>query len=124
MSHHCCDWIAEVSRGPDWLFVRLQPAGPDRSSKCDLADEVTQLLAKHFLNRIVIELDALPTLDDQLVAELQRLAEWVAERDGMLRLCGSPAKSRVDLKSQPRGSHLPCYASRRHALTTRLRTEG
>lgn len=129
MSHHECDWIAEVSRGPDWLFVRLKPGKPDGSTACNLADRVTQLLTKHFLNRIVIELDQLPTIDEPLVCELKRVSDWIAERDGMLRLCGAPGAGRsggerVDLRSQLRGHHLPCYSSRRHAVTTREGGEG
>ncbi len=119
MSNHDCDWIAEISRGPDWLFVRLKPGTTAQPSACQLADRVSQLLKKHFLNRVVIELDQLPQVDEPLICELKRLSDWVAERDGMLRLSGAPGESRIDMQTELRGHHLPCYANRRHAVTTR-----
>ena len=43
-----------VDRGPDWLFVRLHD---DSQPSDNLADRLWQLMEKHFVYRLVLEME-------------------------------------------------------------------
>ena len=55
-------WEMDVQRGPGWLLVK--PTGPsaDLADHYPLADELWSLLDRHFIYRLVIELDQVTAL--------------------------------------------------------------
>jgi len=74
-----------VERGPDWLFVRLRP---DSHQLDDLADRLLSLLDKHFIYRLVLEMDEVEILPSLLIGQLIMLHKRILHHDGALRLCG------------------------------------
>ncbi len=85
----------DVERGPGWLLVRIRDV-EDSAEATLLADQLWEIAARHFTYRMVVDLDQLPVLDSQLVGQLLQLQARLAERNGMLRLCGvSPFNRRV-----------------------------
>lgn len=83
----------EVVRGPDWLFVHLRP-DPDKLDQ--VAERLWALLNKHFIYRLVLEMDEIVFLPSVLVGQLVILQKRILQHDGALRLCGlSPACEQV-----------------------------
>ncbi|NOY41800.1 MAG: STAS domain-containing protein [Planctomycetes bacterium] len=78
--------IGSVDRGPDWLFVRLQR--PEDLHLEKVADQLWELLNKHFIYRLVLEMDDVEMLPSQLIGQLIMLQKRVLQHDGALRLCG------------------------------------
>jgi len=74
-----------VERGPDWLFVRFRP---DLSRLDDVADRLLALLDKHFIYRLVLEMDEVEVLPSLLIGQLIMLHKRILHHDGALRLCG------------------------------------
>ena len=74
-----------VDRGPDWLFVRLRP---DAHHLDDVAERLWTLLEKHFIYRLVLEMDEVELLPSLLIGQLVMLQKRVLQHDGALRLCG------------------------------------
>ncbi len=77
--------IEVVGRGPDWLFVRIRP---DEHRLDDLADRLWTLLNKHFIYRLVLEMDEVDFLPSLLMGQLVVLHKRVLQHEGALRLCG------------------------------------
>lgn len=75
----------EVVRGPDWLFVRLRP-DPQRLD--DIAERLWALLNKHFVYRLVLEMDEVDFMPSLLMGQLVMLQKRVIQHGGALRLCG------------------------------------
>jgi len=75
----------EVVRGPDWLFVRLRT---DPLRLDDVAERLWALLNKHFVYRLVLEMDEIEFLPSVLMGQLVMLQKRVLQHDGALRLCG------------------------------------
>ena len=74
-----------VERGPDWLFVRLRP---DQDHLDGVAERLWSLLDKHFIYRLVLEMDEVDFLPSQLIGQLVMLQKRVLQHGGALRLCG------------------------------------
>jgi hypothetical protein len=82
----------EVDRGPNWLFVTVRPT----TGSCDLdslTDELWAVVAKHFIYRLVVELDAVGDLSSSVVAQLIELRDRLEANGGALRVCGLSAPS-------------------------------
>jgi anti-anti-sigma factor len=75
----------EVERGPDWLFVRFRP---DPEYLDQAAERLWALLNKHFVYRLVLEMDEVDFLPSVLMGQLVMLQKRVLQHDGALRLCG------------------------------------
>lgn len=91
-------WKLDVDRGPDWIFVRVEPAESDdhEIGEFTLAERVWSLLEQSFTYRLVLELDQVPILQSYLIAQLVLLAKRIHTHGGILRLCGlSPANREV-----------------------------
>ena len=78
----------EVVRGPDWLFVRLRP-DPERLDQ--IAERLWALLNKHFIYRLVLEMDDVEFLPSVLMGQLVMLQKRILQHEGSLRLCGLSA---------------------------------
>ena len=74
-----------VDRGPDWLFVRIHP---DHQRLDDVADRLWSLLDRHFIYRLVLEMDEVEILSSRLMGQLVMLQKRVLQHEGALRLCG------------------------------------
>lgn len=84
------EYQLEVDRGPNWLFVTVRPA----TKQCDLADLAETLwgvVAKHFIYRLVVELEGVGELPAPVVAGLLKLRERLETNGGALRICGLSA---------------------------------
>ncbi|HMO85554.1 MAG TPA: hypothetical protein PKC18_11620, partial [Lacipirellulaceae bacterium] len=79
------NWGVDVDRGPDWLFVKLRPGTTDPG---DMADQLWKLADRHFVYRLVLEMDQLDTFPSRLMGQLVTLHKRVLQRQGALRLCG------------------------------------
>jgi anti-sigma B factor antagonist len=110
------EWNLEVERGPDGLWVRIA-APARRSLACpQLADALWSLLERHFVYRLVLDVEELDLSDDCTVNQLVDLLERITEHEGMLRLCGlSPANREAFEKRQLKG-YIPCYHDREEAV--------
>ena len=74
-----------VDRGPDWLFIRIRPGMQPLD---DVAGRWWSLLQKHFIYRLVLEMDEVECLPSQLIGQLVMLQKRVLQHEGALRLCG------------------------------------
>ena len=75
----------EVDRGPDWLFVRLHSDSFDVDT---IADRLWKILNKHFIYRLVLEMEDIDFLPSRMMGQLVMLQKRVMQHDGALRLCG------------------------------------
>jgi anti-anti-sigma factor len=107
----------DVERGPDWLLVRvgrLDPAGCEASA---LAERIWRLLQQHFTYRLVLELDQVRVLNSHLVGQLVQLYRWIAEHDGVMRVCGLSLYNRQLLHACRLDEQLLPYQDREEAVT-------
>ena len=102
-----------VDRGPDWLFVRLHP---DKAHLDDVADRLWTLLNKHFIHRLVLEMDEVDFLPSQLIGQLIMLQKRVLQHDGALRLCGLSPSCAEALHLCRLDQALPSFACREDAV--------
>ena len=109
-------WSMDVSRGPDWLFVRLRISSTDWVDAAGLADSVWQLLEQQFSRRLVLELNDLPYLPSSFIGELVRLFKRIQTHDGMMRLCGLSEESLDVLRLTRLDNCFPHYVSREDAV--------
>src|SRR5213075_628074 len=87
------EWSMDIDRGPDWLFIRLQPPNNQNAAhggrgEAPLAEMVWKKLEQCFCYRVVLELDNIEHLRSWMIGELVRLHKRVTTHGGMLRLCG------------------------------------
>ena len=68
-----------------------------------LADEIKELVEKHFIYRVVLEVQRLPklsgnmVLSSKLIGELVQLSQYIQAHDGVLRICGLSPENRAML---------------------------
>ena len=74
-----------VDRGPDWLFVRMHS---QLDHMDDVADRLWELMNKHFIHRMVLEMDEVLYFPSLLIGQLVMLQKRVMQDGGALRLCG------------------------------------
>ena len=74
----------DVERGPDWIFVRVNPPVGSWDEVPPLAEAVWAVLEQSFTYRVVLELDQLPLLRSCLIGQLVMLAKRVHSHDGLL----------------------------------------
>ena len=109
-------WSMDVSRGPDWLFVRLRISSVEWLDADGLADSVWNQLEQHFSHRLVLELNDLPFLPSSFVGELVRLFKRIHSCGGMMRLCGLSEESLEVLRLTRLDNCFPHYLSREDAV--------
>jgi anti-anti-sigma factor len=107
------DWGVDVDRGPDWLFVRLHPGKHDPG---DMADKLWSLADRHFIYRMVLEMDQLDHLPSRLMGQLVTLQKRVLQRQGALRLCGLSPECAQALYFCRLDKALPNYDNREAAV--------
>jgi anti-anti-sigma factor len=107
------DWDIEVNRGPDWLFLRLHPGA---QSPDGLADKIWSLANRHFVYRLVLEMNDVDMLPSRLMGQLVMLQKRVLQRDGALRLCGLSPQCAQALRFCRLDKALPNFSSREDAV--------
>jgi anti-sigma B factor antagonist len=105
-----------VDRGPNWLFIKLRPKRHFAEDIPQIADELWSIASRHFIYRLVVELDELRQLPVDLVDQLVILQERLAQCDGSLRICGLSADCARKLRDSQLDAALPNYATRQEAV--------
>src|SRR5450755_976805 len=59
-----------VDRGPNWLFVKLRPRRNWLDELPQIADELWSIASRHFIYRLVLELEELKSLPPGLMEQL------------------------------------------------------
>jgi hypothetical protein len=81
-----------VDRGPNWLFVKLRSRRNWLDELPQIADELWSIAERHFIYRIVLELEEIKSLPPGLTQQLVLLHDRLVEFDGALRICGLSTK--------------------------------
>lgn len=77
----------DVSRGPNWLFLRLDSGRA--SQEAHLAGDLWSIVSKHFIYRVVLEFgEGFERLSDELITQLDEFRQQLVMHDGALRVCG------------------------------------
>lgn len=109
-------WQYNVERGPDWLFVRLTPPANALEGADGLAEDLWQLMQKHFCNRVVLEMEDVSLLSSTLIGQLVRLHKRIVAHGGMLRLSGLNQGNQDVLHASRLDGRFPSYADRGAAV--------
>jgi anti-anti-sigma factor len=120
MEESCKDWGIDVDRGPDWLFVRLRPGTQEPA---DMADKLWSLADRHFIYRLVLEMDKVSMLPSRLMGQLVTLQKRVLQRQGALRLCGLSDQCAEALHFCRLDKALPTFNSREDAVMGQRRRQ-
>jgi anti-anti-sigma regulatory factor len=115
-------WKLELQRGPGWLIVKVRRPDPGllESAAVSLADEVWSLLERHFVYRLVLELDQVRILTGALVDQLVLLDKRIREQNGVMRLCGLSARNQRVLEARGLVDRFPSYCCLQEAVMGRL----
>ena len=109
-------WSVKVDRGPDWLFVRLYGSPDNGGDYSNLAEHIWTVLEQHFIYRLVLELDQVPTLPSSLIGQLVLLHKRLHMHNGLMRLCGLSDGQRSALESCRLEARFPHYGNRDEAV--------
>ncbi len=109
-------WAVEIDRGPDWLFIRLQPPANGDAGEFPLAETIWQRLEQAFCHRVVLELNDVPHLRSWLIGELVKLHKRVVATGGMMRLAGLSPASEEALRACRLADRFPAYRNRTDAV--------
>jgi hypothetical protein len=105
-----------VDRGPNWLFVKLRPKRRFSQDVRQIADELWSIASRHFIYRVVLELEELDRMPAELTEQLVILQERLMNCDGSLRICGLPAECVEELSDSHLDIALPNFATRQEAV--------
>jgi anti-anti-sigma regulatory factor len=105
-----------VDRGPNWLFVRLRAKNKPLAEVPQIAEKLWSISSRHFIYRLVLELEELDELRSSLMSQLVILQERLAQCGGALRICGLSPECEETLQSCHLDSALPNHASRTEAV--------
>jgi hypothetical protein len=117
MAVHMVDGLElNVDRGPNWLFVRLRNRHKPWAKTPQIADKLWSISSRHFIYRLVVELDELDELPAEWLDELAQLQERLAECGGALRICGLSPECEETLCESHYDTTLPNHVSRTDAV--------
>lgn len=117
MAIHVVDGLElNVDRGPNWLFVKLRAKNKPLTEVPQLADKLWSISSRHFIYRLVLELDELDELRGGLMSQLVLLQERLSQCGGALRICGLSAECEETLHNCNLDTALPNHASRTEAV--------
>jgi anti-sigma B factor antagonist len=105
-----------VDRGPNWLFVKLRPKRRFAEDVPQIADELWSIATRHFIYRVVLELEELGRMPAELTEQLVILQERLMQCGGSLRICGLPADCVEELCDSHLDVALPNFATRQDAV--------
>ncbi len=112
-------WELKVERGPQWLWVKLEHPEPLCSDCPPLAEQVLSLMERHFVHRLVLELDDLDLLNSYLLGQLIVLDRHIREQDGLLRLTGVSPHNQEVLETHGLKGRFALYSDLTDAVMTR-----
>jgi len=115
------DWHVSIDRGPEWLFIRLEPPrGHGDDAAVERLDEhLWRTIREHGAHRVVLELDRLHAIDDDLIALMAALGARVRDDGGLLRVCGLSRPHLDRLRRSAHAPDVPHFASRAEAVVAR-----
>lgn len=117
MATHVVDGLElDVDRGPNWLFVKLRGTDKPLTEVPQIADKLWSISSRHFIYRLVLELEELEELQSGLMSQLVMLQERLAQCGGALRICGLSPECEESLHSCHLDSALPNHATRTEAV--------
>jgi len=105
-----------VDRGPNWLFVKMRPKRHFAEEVAHIADELWSIATRHFIYRLVLELEELHQLPADLIDQLVILQERLIQCGGSLRICGLSDDCAQKLCDNELDAALPNYATRQAAV--------
>jgi anti-anti-sigma regulatory factor len=105
-----------VDRGPNWLFVKLRSRESSRAEVPQIAEKLWSISSRHFIYRLVLELEDLNELPSGMMGQLVMLQERLAQCGGALRICGLSPECEETLHSFHLDSALHNHASREAAV--------
>ncbi len=114
---HVADGLEmDVDRGPNWLFVKLQPGKKPDEEVPQMVDQLWSVVSRHFIYRLVLELEEFDSMPTGLVGQLATLQQRLAQRGGSLRICGLSSDCVETLHDCQLDSALPNHATREEAV--------
>lgn len=117
MAIHNVDGLElNVDRGPNWLFVKLRAKDEAPKSVPQIADKLWSISSRHFIYRLVLELDDLREMPSGMMGELAQLQSRLSQCGGALRICGLSPECEEALHDCQLDSALPNHASREAAV--------
>ena len=117
MATHNIDGLElNVDRGPNWLFVKLRSREATQGQVAQFADKVWSIASRHFIYRLVLELENLEELPSGMMGQLVLLQERLAQTGGALRICGLSPECEETLNSCHVDSALQNHPSREAAV--------
>jgi hypothetical protein len=105
-----------VERGPNWLFVKLRTKQRPLVEVPQFAEKLWSIASRHFIYRLVLELDELEELPSGMMSQLVLLQERLAQCGGALRICGLSPECEESLHSFQVDSALYNSATREQAV--------
>ena len=105
-----------VDRGPNWLFVKLRSKEEAVPAVPQIADKLWSISSRHFIYRLVLELEDLEEMPSGMMGQLVLLQSRLAQCGGALRICGLSPECEEALQSCQLDSALPNHASREAAV--------
>lgn len=105
-----------VDRGPNWLFVKLRSKDNATGSVPQIADKLWSISTRHFIYRLVLELDSLEEMPSGMMGQLVLLQSRLAQCGGALRICGLSPECEESMQSCHLDSALPNHVSREAAV--------
>jgi anti-anti-sigma factor len=105
-----------VDRGPNWLFVKLRSKEAARQEVPQIAEKLWSISSRHFIYRLVLELEDLDEIPSGMMGELVLLQKRLAQCGGALRICGLSPECEESLHSCNLDSALPNHPSREAAV--------
>lgn len=109
-------WELKVDRGPGCLWVKVERPEAYCVDTPPLADEVWTQLERHFVYRLVLELDDVEVLDSYLIGQIVSLDKRIREHGGMLRLTGVSPLNRQVLRTHGLDGRFSIYGDLTEAL--------
>lgn len=117
MAIHTVDGLElNVDRGPNWLFVKLRARNKQLAQVPQIADKLWSIASRHFIYRLVLELDEVEELPSGMMSQLVLLQERLAQCGGALRLCGLSPECEESLQSFHLDTAMPNHATRTDAV--------
>jgi anti-anti-sigma regulatory factor len=105
-----------VDRGPNWLFVKLRSQRRFPAEIPQIADQLWSIAARHFIYRLVLELEELNAMPADMIEQFVLLQERLGQCGGALRICGLSAECAEVLRDCQLDAALPNYATRQAAV--------
>jgi len=106
----------DVDRGPNWLFVKLRIKEDPQVAVPQIADKLWAISTRHFIYRLVLELEELDGLPSGMMSQLVMLQERLAQCGGALRICGLSPECEEALHNFQLDTVLMNHASREEAV--------